>query len=240
MKLSSTDFEMASQLWPKDKFGSEEEWKKYVMKWWPKLPSITARLDDLKKTRSMNESKMGSYSYSCHMASMSPEDSFFVLRNLVSTLNPSDLIWEDGKGAELEPHITVLYGIHETSARPFIDVCSKIATFSVGVTGLSIFEGDQYDVLKLDIESDELRDLNQFIRDRFEHTSSFPDYHPHLTIGYLKKGRSSLYVGNGDTRMINSLTITGFTFSSSSQIRGKVSIPCMNPNLNLVDRLLAS
>ena len=28
----------------------------------------------------------------------------------------------------------------------------------------------------------------------FPHTNSFPDYHPHLTIGYLKSGRGKKYV----------------------------------------------
>jgi hypothetical protein len=85
----------------------------------------------------LSESKLSSYSYSCLMASISPEDSFFVIRNLVATLNPSDLVWGDGKGIELEPHITVLYGIHEKSANPFVDLCSRISPFEVKATGLT-------------------------------------------------------------------------------------------------------
>jgi hypothetical protein len=170
------------------------------------------------------------------MALISPEDRFFVMRNITTTLNPSDLVWSDGKGAELDPHITVLYGLHETSPTQFIDICERVSPFSVSVTGLSIFEGDEYDVLKLDIESRELVELNSFLRGGFEHTSSFPDYHPHLTIGYLKKGTSVNYIG--DTRMINSLNVVGFEFSSSSKTIGKVSIPCKDPNESLASKLL--
>ncbi len=232
--MKDYELEMASKVWPKSNFKSEKEWLDYVNKWWPKLPGLTKTLDRFKKPK-MTESKIGSYSYSCLMAELDPEDKFFVIRNLTSQLNPSDLVWGDGKGAELEPHITVLYGIHETSPRPFMELLKEISPFSVEVTGLTIFEGEQYDVLKLDIRSPELVSLNNLIRRKFEHTSSFPDYHPHCTIGYLKKGVASRYVG--DTRMISSLKVSGLTFSSSSQIRGKVSIPCKDPN-ELVFKLL--
>jgi hypothetical protein len=190
--------------------------------------------------RRLSESKIGSYSYSCLMAAISPEDRFSVIKSLTASLDPSDLVWGDGKGAELDPHVTVLYGIHEKFPRPFIDICEKVSPFSIRVSGLSTFEGDDYDVLKLDIESQELTDLNAFIRSRFEHTTSFPDYHPHLTIGYLKKGMAGKYgVGTGGTSMISSLNVVGFEFSSSSKSVGKVSIPCRNPNESLAAKLLS-
>ena len=188
----------------------------------------------------LTESKIGAYSYSCLMASIRPEDAFSVIRSITATVAPSDLVWGDGNGVELDPHVTVLYGIHERSAKPFVSMCSEIEPFHIAATRLSIFEGGEYDVLKLDSESPTLVEMNEIIRTKFEHTSSFPDYHPHLTIGYLKKGAASKYVGDGDTRGITTLCVNGFVFSSSSSIRGKVSIPCKDPNASLASKLLSA
>jgi hypothetical protein len=73
----------------------------------------------------------------------------------------------------------------------------------------SLFENDDYDVLKFDVKQkmvddegeiyydkkeDVLYDINKELTDNFPFTTNFPDYHPHCTIGYLKKGEGKKYV----------------------------------------------
>jgi hypothetical protein len=56
-----------------------------------------------------------------------------------------------------------------------------------------LFENEKYDVLKFEVVGDNLHETNADLK-KFPHTTSFPDYNPHLTIAYLKKGEGSKYV----------------------------------------------
>lgn len=171
----------------------------------------------------LTESKLGGYSYSCVMAALSATDRFDIVRKLTSQIDPMDLVWEDGLGAELDPHVTALYGLHEQRPEPFVEALSKIHPFEVTFKGLSTFDGAEYDVLKLDVESKDLVQLSRLLRRKFKYTNSFPDYHPHLTIGYVKKGSAQKYFG---MEFPLSATIEGFVFSSSNKLVGKVGIEC--------------
>ena len=48
-------------------------------------------------------------------------------------------------------------------------------------------------MLKFDVDGDGLHECNSDLR-KYPHTNDFPDYHPHLTIGYIKKGKGQKYV----------------------------------------------
>ena len=47
-------------------------------------------------------------------------------------------------------------------------------------------------MLKFDVEGPELAETNKELKE-FPYTSDYPDYHPHLTIGYLKPGTGKKY-----------------------------------------------
>jgi hypothetical protein len=54
------------------------------------------------------------------------------------------------------------------------------------VYSLPEFENELYDVLKFDVKREKsLFDCNKDLM-KFPHTTDYPDYHPHLTISYLK------------------------------------------------------
>ena len=173
----------------------------------------------------LTESKIGSYSYSCLMAALRPEDAFSIVSSLTSKVSSSDIHWGDGNGAELEPHVTVLYGLHETRPDPFIALLGERQKFTVRIAGLSTFDGDEYDVLKLDVESPELTHLNSELRRKFKYTSKFSSYSPHITIAYLKKGVSQRYLWLPIP--LQRAVVSGYWFSSSDDAIGKVSIPCI-------------
>ena len=102
---------------------------------------------------------------------------------------------DDGThGLETEPHVTVLYGLHDEVHEDLVcRICQGVeGPLEVDVTGLSTFENEDYDVLKLDVESKLLRKLNKAFRS-FPHTNHYGDYKPHMTVAYLKKGHASKY-----------------------------------------------
>jgi len=103
---------------------------------------------------------------------------------------------EDGDrsfGLEDEPHTTLLYGLHDDVTED--DVRDTISGFDYGtcrITNPSLFENENYDVLKFDTSGPNLHETN-FELKNYPHTTSFPNYHPHLTIGYLKPGMGKKY-----------------------------------------------
>lgn len=101
---------------------------------------------------------------------------------------------ESGFGRESEPHATVLFGIHadvpDTDVEELID---DVKTPSISLDKVSSFNNEKFDVLKYDVESEDLHKLNKEFK-TLPHTDTFPDYHPHATIAYLKKGKAEKYI----------------------------------------------
>jgi 2'-5' RNA ligase len=118
-----------------------------------------------------------------------------VLR-LGEQIDPRDL---DAKGLEDEPHITVKYGLLTDDPREVKALLAGANPVQVRFGSLSVFEHnggdsyDQHDVLKITVDSDSLISLHNLLESNLDHTTTFPDYVPHVTIGYLKPGRGAKY-----------------------------------------------
>lgn len=114
-----------------------------------------------------------------------------------SMIDENDLYEEEeGHGLELEPHCTVLYGFHddEFSLDKCMDMLVPSEDVKVSTKKISLFENEKYDVLKYDIESEDLNRLNSEFSDSFKNTNDYPEYHAHCTIAYLKPGMGKKYV----------------------------------------------
>ena len=100
---------------------------------------------------------------------------------------------DGGKGLETEPHITLLFGLHDDVSDD--DVLSKsmpAEPSSIILSNVSVFENDGFDVLKFDADAEWLHDVNAKLAD-LPHTNKYPDYHPHCTVGYLNAGAGAKY-----------------------------------------------
>ena len=109
------------------------------------------------------------------------------LRLVHKYIKPGDL---SSLGIEKDPHITVAYGIDEKIPP---QLAAKLLTLPKGakvkVTGISVFENPEYDVLKYDIDSPKLKEIHKRIRDGIGLPGNiYKDYNPHITVAYLKKG----------------------------------------------------
>ena len=58
---------------------------------------------------------------------------------------------------------------------------------------ISSFNNEEFDVLKWDVESEDLNLYNKIVTLMFPFTSKFPDYHAHCTIAYLNPGTAKKY-----------------------------------------------
>lgn len=99
-------------------------------------------------------------------------------------------------GREDNPHITVKYGIHTSVAKKIRDLITGFGSFDVTLGKISKFESEDYDVLKINVKSKRLHDLNKLINSNLEITDKFPEYIPHLTLSYVKKGSCKDLINN--------------------------------------------
>jgi 2'-5' RNA ligase len=99
-------------------------------------------------------------------------------------------------GLEKQPHVTVIYGIHEDE----IDeetianvIRENLKPLTLRVDEVDVFEGDEYDVVKYNLPvTDELKKYREIFL-KFPNTQTFSEYHPHMTIAYVKPGTGKKY-----------------------------------------------
>lgn len=138
----------------------------------------------------LNEKKGASYSYGCIMACIDHE----IER---PALNQDNLfLGEDGdKGIEDEQHVTLLYGTHEeVMYEDVIMFLKNIKMPLIQLTGISLFNNPEFDVVKFDVTCPEFHLYNKLIKLQFPFTSTFPEYVPHMTIAYMQPKTGEEYV----------------------------------------------
>ncbi len=122
---------------------------------------------------------------------------------------------EDGTyGIETNPHVTILYGLHEEVHEDLVcRICQGVGgPLEVDVKGVSTFDNEDYEVLKFDVDSDLLRKMNKAFRG-LPHTNDYDDYNPHMTVAYLRPGTSSKYIENLNGMVPDKIPFERFEFS---------------------------
>ena len=141
------------------------------------------------------EKKNHKYEYGCAMLYFDLPD----IKKIHEIIDPKDVYSEEGYGLETEPHVTLLFGLHDGVSVPQVtEVMDKFKYTDCILYNASLFKNPQYDVLKFDIRYPTkggafLHKTNAELS-KFPHTTDYPDYHPHCTIGYLKSGTGEKYV----------------------------------------------
>lgn len=99
-------------------------------------------------------------------------------------------------GRETHPHLTVLAKISETNEEKIKKVLKKVKPFTITLDKPSLFEKEDKDVLKIDVKSTGLEKAHKYLKGLIKNNDAFPDYKPHITIAYLKKGKGEEYLKN--------------------------------------------
>jgi len=99
---------------------------------------------------------------------------------------------------EYESHITILYGI---KSNKYLDAVKKIYSETLPVEivlkEITLFDNNNdFDVIKIDIDSPALSKLNEEIRSKVPYQNKYNDYKPHLTLAYVKKGMGDNFIGD--------------------------------------------
>ena len=122
-------------------------------------------------------------------------------------------------GLETNPHITVLYGFHQGTDIKKLKKLLKDKTVNLSIDKMSLFENEDCDVLKFNVISDDLIELNKLMRNNFEYTSNFPNYIPHLTIAKIKKGKGKKYIQKVKKLEINNINSFIFSDNNDNEIK---------------------
>lgn len=97
-------------------------------------------------------------------------------------------------GYEHEPHLTLLYGLHENIDHDaVIDYLHTIKPIEIELKKISYFTNDNFDVLKIECSPDNLLEYRDYLMNNFKNTQMFDEFSPHITIAYLKKGTAEKY-----------------------------------------------
>lgn len=118
------------------------------------------------------------------------------IKELHNQIDEGDIYTEEGDktfGLEDEPHVTLLYGLDKTvTLNQIKERVNKFSFTETKIYNASLFEND-YDVLKFDVKGENLHRCNKELC-KLPYKNDYPVYHPHMTIGYIKKGKGKKYV----------------------------------------------
>jgi hypothetical protein len=99
-------------------------------------------------------------------------------------------------GREDEAHVTVLYGIHDKDPHKIQRLVKGFGPVNASLGKMNVFANEKYDVVVIDVESKELKDLYTLMADNIVHTNRYRRYNPHITIAFVKRGRGWKHYGN--------------------------------------------
>ena len=139
-------------------------------------------------------------------------------------------------------HIVSLYDKGDLNSTPKSDTtkmvfwdgyAQKNITNSFGpvwmtIGRLSLFQQPEYDVLKLDVESQGLERLNAELG-KLPNTQTHDNYEPHLTIAYLKPGTGWKYLADPSFLEWQSYVFTDLTFSDKERKQMEIMLNVFCP-----------
>lgn len=119
------------------------------------------------------------------------------------------------QGQELNPHITTKFGLETDEVDEVKKLLEGIEPFQVTLGKTSIFrakKGQDYDVVKIDVDSPKLHSINKLISDNVKNVQTQPSFVPHLTLARVKAGTGEKYAGKTDFEG-QKITFDKITFS---------------------------
>lgn len=135
------------------------------------------------------------FEYGCVMAIIEESFSKKIL-SINKHLIPDNILYhEKGEvyGREIEPHVTIKFGLTKDYSKEDMEkVVSYIHPFKVNLLKIDIFSNEKFDVVKINVESEELNKLNKLFS-KLPNEDEYSIYHPHITLAYVKKGKGELF-----------------------------------------------
>lgn len=156
-----------------------------------------------------------------------PGDLAYSVYQLANQIDPNDLAPD---GIERNPHVTVLYGLHAEAEDMVQAHVTSLGPVAIQLGKCSVFHADMskpvepglHDVLKIEVISKGLHNMHDELK-KLPHTSTYPDYKPHITIAYLKPGMGAMYANR--LNLLEGKICVFDRLIFSNQLREHTSIP---------------
>ena len=150
----------------------------------------------IKKYKNFMKESKETFSYGCVMIELDIPK----WKEITSIIEKEDIFYskkDEVYGLMDHPHLTLFYGLHKEVTDDQVEECLegiKGSDFNLRVKGISIFENPKFDVVKLEIEKNKTltKIFNRLLK--LPNSNEFPDYNPHVTISYVKKGKGKKYI----------------------------------------------
>lgn len=164
----------------------------------------------------LNESD--SYEFGCAMIEVPFDD----WGQITGIIDPEDVYEVEGDrsyGIQDNPHVTILYGLHKGVSPE--DIKSVLDRFSgelrIKIEGIGIFENEEFDVVKLNVIPDGgLQQLHEMISE-LPNSDQYPEYKPHITIAYVKKGSGKKYEDPSFAREVSEISEICYSMPDGSK-----------------------
>ena len=155
----------------------------------------------MKLTSILEEVKGATYDFGCVLLNFNLD-----LVEIHNCIEKKDLVLKSKEGQKLgiedEPHVTLLYGLHEeVTVEQIKEVVCRFNFNKCCFYDISCFYNDEYDVLKFEVKGDNLEKVNEELR-KLPHTNKYLEYNPHLTLAYLKKGKGKEYINKFNSKIL--------------------------------------
>ena len=157
------------------------------------------------------------FPYGCIMAYIGGDDKDKIL-SFNKKLIDDDIIYNNKQkefGREIEPHVTIKFGLTKAYTRDEIgNMLDNIIPFKIKLKKISVFENDDFDVVKLDADGEELRQLNKKFS-KLPNEDEHPEYHPHCTLAYVNPGEGKKFEDKGNE--ISNIIINKIVYSRDGE-----------------------
>lgn len=159
-----------------------------------------------------------SYDFGCAMI----EVPFADWSQITEKIDPSDVYEVDGDrsyGIQENPHVTILYGLHgSVSAEELKAVLERFdGELKVSIAGIGVFENEDFDVVKMNVVPDGgLQQLHDMVSE-LPNSDQYPEYKPHITIAYVKKGSGKKYEDPSFSREVSDISEICYSMPDGSK-----------------------
>jgi len=130
-----------------------------------------------------------------------------------------ELYWkpdDSSFGRQYQIHVTVKYGLHTNNPLDILRLAQskRVTPFLVHLGKVNIFdESSNYDVVTIECSGEGLIALNDLVSSSFINSDTHPEYHPHATVAYVKKGMGRAHIGSSEFEGLEA-RIDRLTFSA--------------------------